>query len=141
MSQENVELYRSFMEDVRAGTSDDPEAAISKMAERWDPEIEQDASDAPPLDLTGVCRGTEAVRQWWREWFGAWEALQFEYELVEAGDRVIALLDLRMRGRSTGIEVTLGKHAWVNTFRDGLIVQSKLYMSQSEALKAVGLSG
>jgi hypothetical protein len=37
--------------------------------------------------------------------------------------------------------VTLGKHAWVNTFRDGLIVQSKLYMSQSEALKAVGLSG
>jgi hypothetical protein len=69
------------------------------------------------------------------------ETLQFEYELVDAGgNRVVMLLDLRMRGRSTGIEVALGKHAWVNTFRDGLVVHSKLYMSQSEALEAVGLS-
>ena len=33
-----------------------------------------------------------------------------------------------------------GKVAWVYTFRDGLIVHQKLYMGQSEALKAVGLS-
>jgi hypothetical protein len=46
---------------------------------------------------------------------------------------------MRMRGRSTGIEVPFGKFAWVNTFRDGLIVHVKLYMSQSEALEAVGL--
>ena len=51
------------------------------------------------------------------------------------------MLDLRMRGRSTGIEVPLGKHAWVATFRDGFIVHQKLYMSQSEALDAAGLSG
>jgi SnoaL-like domain len=92
------------------------------------------------LDTIGVYRGVEAVRQWWREWFAAWEALQFEYELVDAGDRVVWLLDVRMRGRSTGIEVPLGKHAWVATFREGLIVHQKLYMSQSEALKAVGLA-
>jgi uncharacterized protein YndB with AHSA1/START domain len=65
---------------------------------------------------------------------------QFEYELVDAGERVVWLIDLRMRGRSTGIEVPLGKHAFVSTFRDGLMVHSKLYMSQSEALEAVGLS-
>ena len=45
-----------------------------------------------------------------------------------------------LRGRSTGIEVPFGKHAWVATFRDGLIIHQKLYMSQSEALEAVGLS-
>jgi hypothetical protein len=45
-----------------------------------------------------------------------------------------------MRGRASGIEVALGKQAWVTTFRDGLVVHQKLYMSQPEALEAVGLS-
>ena len=49
-------------------------------------------------------------------------------------------LDLRMRGRSTGIEVPFGKVAWVFTLRDGLTVHQKLYISQSDALEAVGLS-
>jgi SnoaL-like domain len=100
--------------------------------------MELDASEAPALDISGVYRGIEAVRQWWQEWFAAWESLQFEYELVDAGGRAVMLLDLRMRGRSTGIEVPLGKHAWVTTFRDGLMVHSKLYMNQAEALKPSG---
>jgi hypothetical protein len=50
------------------------------------------------------------------------------------------LLDLHMRGRSTGIEMPFGKFAWVSTFRDGLVVHVKLYMSQSETLEAAGLS-
>jgi hypothetical protein len=50
------------------------------------------------------------------------------------------LLDLRMRGRSSGIDMPLGKHAWVTTFRDGLMIHSKLYMTQAEALEAAGLS-
>jgi hypothetical protein len=50
------------------------------------------------------------------------------------------LLDLRLRGRSTGIEFPPAKGAWVITFRDGLIVHMKLYISQAEALEAVGLS-
>ena len=142
MSQENVEVWRAnadaLLAELAAGTS--PEATISKLAEIWDPEIELDASEAPALDLSGVHRGTDAVRQFWQEWFSAWETLQFEYELVDAGDRVVMLLDLRMRGRSTGIEMPFGKFAWVSKFRDGLIVHIKLYMSQSEALEAVGLS-
>jgi hypothetical protein len=143
MSLENVERWRARTEQLRAGTSAqfDQEAAISKIAELWDPEIEVDVSEAPALDLARVCSGIEANRQWWREWFAAWETLQFEYELVDAGDRVVMLLDLRMRGRSSGIEVPFGKHAWVATFREGLIIYSKLYMSQAEALEAAGLSG
>jgi len=142
MSQENVELWRAQVEELRVGASAefDQETAISKMAERWDPEIELDVSEAPGVGLGGVRRGTAAVRQWWREWFAAWETLQFEYELIDAGDRAVMLLDLKMRGRSSGIDVAFGEHAWVTTFRDGLVVHSKLYMSQSEALKAAGLS-
>jgi ketosteroid isomerase-like protein len=140
MSQKNVEIVRAYFDEI-ARTSQDglDEATISKMVEVYDPEIETDTSEAP-LDLSGVYHGIEGARQWLREWFAAWEALQFEYDVVDAGDRVVTLLDLRMRGRSTGIEVAVGKHAWVATFRDGLMVHSKLYMSQSEALEAVGLS-
>jgi hypothetical protein len=142
MSQETVEMWRASIEDVRAviGSGEfDPEATISKLAELYDPKIEWDTSEADAVDLQGICCGIGAVQQWWREWFAAWEALQFEYELVDAGDCVVWLLDLRMRGRSTGIEVELGKHAWVATFRDGLIVHQKLYLTQPEALEAVGL--
>jgi ketosteroid isomerase-like protein len=142
MSQENVEMWRASIEEVRAGTSEAyREATLTKMAELWDTEIEWDVSAVADMpDISGVYRGKEAVRDFWREWLAAWEVVQFDYELVDAGDRVVMLLEQRMRGRSTGIEVPLGKRAWVATFRDGLIVHEKLYMSHSEALEAVGLS-
>jgi hypothetical protein len=141
MTQENVEVWRANLEGqlaaLAAGTS--PEATISQMAEIWDPEVEMDASEAPVLDLNRVYRGADQVRQFWQEWFSAWETLQYDYELVDAGERVVMLLDLRMRGRATGIEMPFGKFAWVSTFKDGLLVHIKLYMSQSEALEAAGL--
>jgi ketosteroid isomerase-like protein len=142
MSQENVEIWRENIEgllaELSAGVS--PVATIPKMAEIWDPEIELDASEAPVLDLNRVHRGTDAVQHFWQEWFSAWETLSWDYELVDAGDRVVMLLDLKMRGRSTGIEVPFGKFAWVSTFRDGLVVHIKLYMNQADALEAAGLS-
>jgi len=144
MSHGNVETWQASIEDIRAGIGSgefDQEATISKLAELYDPEIEWDTSEAEAVDLQGIYRGIDAAQQWWREWFAAWETIQFEYELADAGDRVVWLLDLRMRGRSTGIEVPLGKHAWVATFTDGLIVRQKLYMSQAVALQAVGLAG
>jgi uncharacterized protein len=133
MSQQNVELVREAFEVFLAGKS---EFGVGLS----DPEIEWDASEVPAPDIGGVYRGPEGVRQFWREWLAAWETVQFDYELVEAGDRVVALIDQRMRGRSTGIEVPFGKYARIYTFKDGLIVHWKLYMSQSEALLAVGLS-
>jgi SnoaL-like domain len=141
MSQENVEIWRQSLEGqlaaLSAGTS--PEATITEMAEIWDPEIEMDATDAPVLDLNRVYRGADAVRQFWQGWFSAWETIQFDYELLDAGERVVMLLDLKMRGRATGMEMPFGKFAWISTFKDGLVVHVKLYMSQAEALEAAGL--
>ena len=136
MSQDNVELVRRGTEAFGAGTS---ESDFTKIAELWDPEIELDASEVPVLDISGIYRGTEAVRQWWREWLAAWEVVQFEYDLVDAGDSVVALVDQQMRGRSTSIEVPLGKYAHVITLRNRLWVRWKFYTSQSEALEALGL--
>jgi ketosteroid isomerase-like protein len=128
-----LERLRAAFDNFLAGKSD-------FGPELLDPDIEWDASDIV-FDLSGVYHGAEAVKQYWRDWLAAWETVQFEYELVDAGDRVVALIDQRMRGRSSGIEVTLGKYAHVYTFKDGLIVHWKLYVSQSDALKAAGLSG
>jgi ketosteroid isomerase-like protein len=146
MSQQNMEILRVSIEDFLAVSLDvssesDREGVLSRGAETWDPDIELDCSDAPVLDINGVYRGTAAVKQFWREWIAAWETIRISsYRLVDAGDRVVQLFELRMRGRSTGIELPGGKLAWVYTFRDGLVVHQKFYMSQSEALEAVGLS-
>ena len=142
MSQENVEIWRASLDRqlaaLAAGRS--PEATIAEMAEIWDPEIELDASEAPVLDLNRVHRGRDAVRRFWQEWFSAWETLQYEYELIDAGESVVMLLELTMRGRATGIEVPFGKFAWITRFKDGLVVHVKLYMNQAEALEAAGPS-
>ena len=141
MSQENVEQLRAGIESFLAGTSESArEDTLSRSAEGWDPEIELDASETPVLDISPVYRGRDAVKRFWHEWLAAWETIRFEYELVDAGDRVVMLFDMRMRGRSTHIEIPFGNIAWVYTYRDGRVIHQKLYMSHSEALEAVGLS-
>jgi ketosteroid isomerase-like protein len=141
MSQENLERMRRIAEDFLAGAGETEwEGWITGIAATMDPDIEWDAAALGVPGISGVRHGIEAVQQFWREWFDAWETLTFEYELLDAGDSVVMLLDQRMRGRSTGIEVSMGAYAQVATFREGLMVHWKLYSSQPEALEAVGLS-
>ena len=140
MSQENVERLRAELERFLVGTSESArEDMLGGQAEGWDPEIELDASEAPVLDIAGVYRGRDAVQRFWREWLAAWETMRFDYELVDAGERVVLLFAPQMRGRSTQMDTSFGKVAWVFTYRGGLVIHQKFYMGQSEALKAVGL--
>jgi SnoaL-like domain len=144
MSQENVERVRTTLEDFISRKGEfDADGMLTKLPdeELLDPEVEWDASEVPVLDIRGVYRGIDGVRQYWREWYAAWEMLDYGFELVDAGEHVVALFnDQRMRGRSTGIEVPVPKYATVMTLRNGLLVHWKLYMNQSEALETVGLS-
>ena len=103
------------------------------------PDIVWEATDSKIFDISRVYHGLDGVAEFWREWLSAWETVEFEYELIEAGDRVVALIDQHMRARSTHIDVPIGKYAQVYTFRDGLVVHWKLYESQAEALEAAGL--
>jgi ketosteroid isomerase-like protein len=132
MSQENVERIRAAFEDFLAGRRDFGAGLLHR-------DVEWDSSDLDVPDISAVYHGTESVRRFWREWLTAWETVQFDYRLVDAGDTVVVLIDQWMRGRSTGIEMPLGKYAQNYTFRNGLVVHWKLYMSQAEALEAVGL--
>jgi ketosteroid isomerase-like protein len=133
MSQENVERIRATFEDFLAGRRDFGAGLLH-------PDVEWDSSEFEMPDISGVSHGVESVRKFWRQWLVAWETVQFEYQLVDAGDSVVVLIDQWMRGRSTGIEMRVGKYAQVYTFRNGLVVHWKAYMSQSQALEVVGLS-
>lgn len=143
MSSDNVERLRAALEALRADTSElGWEATLAgAWVELWDPRIEWDAATHPLPDLAGVYHGIKPTLRWWREWLAAWEAVEVEYELVDAGDRVVGLFQQRMRGHHTGIDVASGKYAMVFTFRDGLIVHAKFYRRQSEALEAVASTG
>jgi hypothetical protein len=79
------------------------------------PDVEFDMSESVVPDLRGVFRGKDAVRRWWAEWLAAWETVEFEYELLDAGDRLVVLIDQRRRGtlhRYRGVtrEVRAGGH-------------------------------
>ena len=141
MSQENVERLGAALEALQGDSSArEWEGTLAgAWVELWDPEIEWDASTHPLPDLAGVYRGVEQTLGWWREWLAAWETVQADYELVDAGDRVVGLFSQRMRGHYTGIDVVSGRYGMVFTFRDGLIVHAKFHTRPSEALAAVGL--
>jgi ketosteroid isomerase-like protein len=146
MSQENVDLWRNSFESFLADQSEADFDTVVNEAQAdwpalWHPDIEWDASESPAPDLAGVYRGKEAVLHWWQEWLSAWGMLAFDYELVDAGDRVVLLVnDQRMEGRSTGLQVETGPYAQIATFKEGLIIHWKLYRSQADALEAAGLS-
>jgi SnoaL-like domain len=134
MSQENVERLRAAFDDFFAGKS--------IGTDLLDPSVEWDASELALVvpDFSAVYRGIDGVRQFWREWLAGWKTVEADYELVDAGSSVVALLDQRMQGRSTGIEVPYGQYAQVYTFKNGLVIHWKAYLRQSDAFKVVGLA-
>lgn len=145
MSQQNVEVVRTIYEVFQASQGEQGFEAVIGAIEigPWTPDMEWDSREVEAFgvsDITGVYRGVEGGKQFWGTWLPAWEAVEIDYELRVAGGSVVALLDQRMRGRSTGIEVAFGKHAQVWYFRGDLINRWKFYASQREALEAVGLA-
>jgi len=122
MAQENVEIVRRFLAvDLdEALTHADPGIV-------WNPAEESAA------------QGHEAVRASSVRWKSEWD----DYELIpeefaDVGDRVVATVRLRGRGRVSGIEVD-ARFYDVFTLRDRKIVRMDQFTEPSEALEAAGL--
>jgi ketosteroid isomerase-like protein len=135
MSAENVDVVRRLYEAVARG---DAPTVLSL----YDPEVEWDASRSPLGRVTGasVFRGHEGLRRAFREWYEGWEHVEDEVEkLLDAGEQVIAVVTLRGRGRSSGVEVEWKSYAAAWTIREGKVVRVVWFPSREEALEAVGL--
>jgi ketosteroid isomerase-like protein len=123
MSQEHVEIVRKFLAvDVdEALTYADPGIV-------WNP-----VEESPE-------QGHDAVRASLVRWKSAWH----DYELIpeafaDMGDHVLATVQVRARGRGSGIEVG-ARFYDVYTLRGRKIVRMDQFTDHSEALEAVGLS-
>jgi ketosteroid isomerase-like protein len=80
-------------------------------------------------------RGRERVSQWLEGWLASWELYEPRVEgLSEAGDKVVALLQVRCRGRGSLFDLE-EEMADLFTMLDGRIAGMRLYVSRDEALR------
>jgi ketosteroid isomerase-like protein len=89
-----------------------------------------------------VLRGRDQVRAFAERESETWEGVNGwePNELIDAGDKVLALIRTSGRGKASGVEVEA--HVWnVWTFRDGKPVEWTYFgEDRAAALKAVGLA-
>jgi ketosteroid isomerase-like protein len=130
MGEENLDLMRRAFD---AFGRHDVEAFVECM----DPEVEFE----PHLALVeGNYRGHEGIRQFMADGFEAMEVLRTDLdEVLDLGDRVLALGTFHVRGRESGAEDAT-PFALLATVRDGRFVHLKDYGDPAEGQRAVGLA-
>jgi ketosteroid isomerase-like protein len=76
---------------------------------------------------------------WWAEWAGVWESYVYRNSAYrDLGDWVLTPTDVRARGRG-GIPVEMRVlQLW--QVRDGKVAALRVFLSEREALEALGLS-
>jgi len=131
MSQENVTLLQTAVE-----------AFNNRDGEQFDRLLAPDAEIVPVrAALEGTTfRGPDAGSQYVAAVDESWDSLRWEVdELREVGESVLALGQIRGRGRGTGATIDTSG-GWVAQFRDGLITRFRTCTSRKAALEAAGLS-
>ena len=124
MSRENVEIVRSFLT-----------AEVDEALGYAHPDIVWNPTEEIAAEGHGAVRAS--LERWKKEWH--------DYELIpeeldDMGDRVVATVRVRGRGRVSGIEVD-ARFYDVYTLRDGMIVRMDQFTERSEALEAAEQEG
>jgi ketosteroid isomerase-like protein len=127
-----VELARRAYEAFNRG---DSKGMVADLA----PAFEYVPTGAIP-GVRGVYRGSEGFLDFARWLWDQFENPRIEVlKLTEAGDRVLAEVILRGRGKQSGVEVSWDVwNLW--TIRDGQVVHGHAFASREEAQEAAGPS-
>ena len=113
------------------------EGRIEEALDTVDDDFEMDWSNSIG-PLKGVYTGRSQLRTFWTTFRDAWEEVRYEVEeVIEVDDsQLIAVNQLRMRGRGSGVDVeATGAQLW--KVAGGRPRSVKLYQSKAEALEAV----
>ena len=131
MSAQNVEIVRRAYE---AFNIDDPEAAIALL----DPDVEWTLPAHFPDAETW--RGRDRVVEGLRSMASSFDSLNLEvHELIDAGDRVVALVHIQGRAAVTGLDLSgMGVDGHIWTLRDGRVVAVRMYGGTGDALAEIG---
>ena len=122
MSQESVEIVRRFW-----GADVDEALTYADPGIVWNP-----IEELPT-------QGHDAVRASLARWKAEWDDYEvMPEEFVDRGDRVVAMVRLRGRGRGSGVEID-ARFYDVYTLRDGKIVRMDQFTELSQALEAVAM--
>jgi ketosteroid isomerase-like protein len=125
-------------------------AIVARFVDHWNETGEPVWADLDPevvfvIDpasfVAGTYRGHDGIRTLIRLTAEVFDQFQYELdELIDAGDAVVALCRLRVRGTKSGAPGRQ-RGAIVFRFRDGRIVLYRSYLRPEEAFEAVGLPG
>jgi ketosteroid isomerase-like protein len=129
MSQQNVAIIqRSFVTWDETGEPD------------WDLMHEDiEVHDHDIMDA-GEYRGRAGVVRWLEDWGTAWSEFSMEpEEFLDAGERVVAVIRMRARGRGSSVQVER-QDALVFELRDGKIARTDYFNDRQQALDAAGLT-
>ena len=129
MAQENVERVRRGYEALNRG---------ELRPESFGAEFE--IVEPPEQPGAETRRGPKGVSDSMTSLTEAFDDLQYHPErLIESGNKVIALLRVRARGKGSGIVVESNvAHVW--TLQDRKPVRVEIYLDIAQAMEAVGLS-
>jgi ketosteroid isomerase-like protein len=131
MSRENVERVRQSIEVVNRTHGPD----VDFMGPDFEWHTRADLPDP------AVYRGPDGAARLIAEWNAAFDDLKVDIEeLIDAGDRVVAVLRLHGRLRDSGDEVEMAE-THVVTVRNGKAILLREYKAKEEALQAEGLEG
>jgi ketosteroid isomerase-like protein len=124
----NVEIFQQLVEAFNRDGVEGVLPYYTDDAEVYDP-------DLPP----GTYRGREAISRVIEQLMSGFRHVEIRnFQLIPAGDRVVALLHTHGMGERDGLEVEL-RDAHTVTFRDGKITYWRLYLDPGEALSDAGL--
>jgi len=85
-------------------------------------------------------RGPEGTLEFFRDWIEQWKDLRVDWALEQgSSDTVLAIVDMRGRGRTSGVPVEL-HFAQVWSFREDVPVRMVFYADSDEARRAAGLA-
>jgi ketosteroid isomerase-like protein len=131
MAEKNIEIYRRLLAAFN-------ERGLEGAVEFFDEDVEVYDPEMP--EGTRI-RGHEAVLRTFGEMLDGFEAMKVEdFEVIPAGDRVVALIHTAGYGHGRYGQIDLEQRdAHVMTFRNGKITYWRLYMDQVEALTDAGL--
>jgi ketosteroid isomerase-like protein len=137
VSEENVEIVRSMYALVNE--AGDIEAGFGV----FDPAVEFEISSRGGREDADfrVLQGVEEMRGAIDEILGPFESVRYLlHEVHDAGDEVVAVLEMLLRPKGSSGEISTGRFAYVFTFRSGRIVRVQDFPEPAEALEAAGLS-
>jgi ketosteroid isomerase-like protein len=122
-----VELVQRALAALNAGN-------IDALVAVCDQDFELDMSDR--VFNPSTYRGHDGIRQFHKEVLEVWEHYVWEPEqLLEQGNRVVALVRTRGKGRGSGLEVDR-QTAMIWTVRGDKAVSLRFYRERERALEA-----